>query len=150
MMQLVTGLFLGATALEFVIYFWHRFVEHGEFGLEARHVIHHTVLYPAGSRPTEKYLNAWAWSWAIPIIGISALSMAVLPQWLAIGTVSGGLAYAWLLLKVHGLFHVKNHRLWAHGWWHRLANRHELHHEHGCNYGILLFSMDRLFGTFRA
>lgn len=148
-MQTAMGVILGVLAVEFVIYFWHRFVEHGRFALAKRHIIHHEVLYPAGRRPTAKYLNARAWSWAIPVASIAGFSLAALPLGLAIAVAGGAVAYGALLLKVHNLFHVRDHRLWLYGWWHRLVQLHEQHHRHDCNYGILLFGMDRLFGTYR-
>jgi hypothetical protein len=156
---LLVWFLLGIPLVEVTGYFWHRFVEHGGLAGEAlryRHWIHHEREYPAHDlRPDQAYQDARDWSWYV----LSALTFCLLGFLVVIGILpfvwmlalsTGGVLYARFVVGVfHDLFHVpKNHWVHRFSWFQRLMFLHDLHHWQRCNYGIVFFWMDRLFGTF--
>jgi sterol desaturase/sphingolipid hydroxylase (fatty acid hydroxylase superfamily) len=144
---------LGVFSVEFVGYFWHRWVEHRELlgkGVTFRHYRHHEVEYPVNKLRTKNYRNANSWTWYV-VGTITTVCAAYIAPWqYAVAFGIGGWVYAWgIVLNMHSAFHVSDHLLWKFKWFQKLVHLHDIHHYDNCNYGICLFFMDKLFGTYR-
>lgn len=148
---------LGAVLLvEAIGYFWHRFAEHlGWLGdtIRYRHWVHHEVDYPIDRlRPAGEwqYHRAGAWTWFV-LGGVAAvLIFWLLPLSVALPLALGAFLYSWGVISyLHDRFHVEGHWLTKFAWFQRVRRLHDIHHWQPCNYGILFFWMDRLFGTLR-
>ncbi len=140
--------------VEAIGYLWHRFAEHlGWLGdtIRYRHWVHHELDYPVDRlRPSgvEKYRKAGSWTWFAlgGIVGV--LIFWLLPLRTAAPVALGALVYSWGVISyLHDSFHVEGHWLQRFDWFRRVRTRHDIHHWQPCNYGILFFGMDRLFGT---
>lgn len=73
-----------------------------------------------------------------------------LPLWIlaVLGPVM--LGYGLLNDHVHDAFHVDNHLLSRFAWFSKLQRSHFIHHRNmKVNFGIINFTWDRVFGTFR-
>lgn len=151
---LYLGLFFiaGPFVVEFVGYFWHRWIEHkGMFGkgVAFRHYKHHEVEYPVDRLRTHKYRNANSWTWYAVGIVTSILAAMFAPWDYALAFGLGAWIYAWgIVLNMHTAFHIKGHFLWKYKWFRKLVRLHDIHHYDNMNYGICLFFMDRIFGTY--
>jgi sterol desaturase/sphingolipid hydroxylase (fatty acid hydroxylase superfamily) len=149
---------LGVPLVEVVGYLWHRFVQHrGLLGeaLRQRHFVHHQHEYPAENlRPNRQYQDAKDWSWHI--LALMTFCLLGLLAWLdflpfrfMLVLSVGGVVYARYVVGVfHDACHVPQHWLHRFRWFQRLMYLHDLHHWTPCNYGIVFFWMDRLFGTY--
>ena len=139
--------------VEFVGYFWHRWVEHREVlgkGVAFRHYKHHETEYPVNKLRTNKYHNANSWTWYAVGLVTSVLAFTFAPWQYALSFGLGAWIYAWgIVLNMHTAFHVNGHRLWKYKWFQKLVKLHDIHHYDNVNYGICFFFMDRLFGTYR-
>jgi sterol desaturase/sphingolipid hydroxylase (fatty acid hydroxylase superfamily) len=150
---------LGVPLVEVVGYLWHRFIEHGGLlgeTLRHRHWVHHEREYPAENlRPNKQYQDAKDWSWYLLavltfcVLGLLAwLHILPLPSMLALSV--GGVVYARYVVGIfHDVYHLPDHWLHQFRWFRRLMYLHDLHHWTRCNYGIVVFWMDRLFCTYR-
>ena len=142
----------GPLLVEFVGYFWHRWVEHkGMLGKEVafRHYKHHEVEYPVNRLRTNTYRNANSWTWYAIGLVTSVLAFTFAPWQYALSFGAGAWLYAWgIVLNMHTAFHVKGHFLWKYKWFRKLVKLHDIHHFDNKNYGICFFFMDRLFGTY--
>ena len=145
---------VGPLVVEVVGYAWHRYVEHkctlGKV-LAIRHYKHHEVFYPREKlRSHDAYVDAKSWTWYTVGIVTSLILLLTLPLSNALCVLLGAWAYAWgLTLHMHSAFHVRKHCLWRFRWFRRIARLHDIHHHDNCNYGICLFFMDRIFGTYK-
>ena len=143
---------LGVFAVEFVGYFWHRWVEHKELlgrGVTFRHYKHHEVEYPVNKLRTDSYRNANSWTWYVVGMTASVVAPFIAPWQYALPFAISGWVYAWIIvLNMHSAFHVKGHLLWRYKWFQKLVKLHDIHHYENCNYGICLFFMDKIFGTY--
>jgi sterol desaturase/sphingolipid hydroxylase (fatty acid hydroxylase superfamily) len=142
--------------VEAIGYFWHRFAEHlGWAGdtVRYRHWVHHERDYPVGRlRPSgaREYRAAGSWTWFALGAVVIALIFLLLPFAYALPLALGSLLYAWGVIGyLHERFHVDGHWLQRFSWFRRIRRLHDIHHWRPCNYGILFFWMDRLFGTLR-
>jgi sterol desaturase/sphingolipid hydroxylase (fatty acid hydroxylase superfamily) len=140
--------------VEAVGYLWHRFAEHlGWMGntIRYRHWVHHEMDYPIDNlRPAgqTEYRRAGSWTWFVLGAVAAALMFWLLPLWAAVPLASGVALYAWCVISyLHDSFHVQGHWLERFAWFRRIRRLHDIHHWQPCNYGILFFWMDRLFGT---
>ena len=82
---------------------------------------------------------AWAalFAWLVPV----PLAIA-----LALGIAASFAAHVYL----HAQYHVHGSRLQRYSWFRRRRLLHAVHHRDGTrNFGLIDFSWDRLFGTFR-
>ena len=148
---------VGAHVLDEVIgYLWHRAAEHNGMLGEAiryRHWWHHMKDYPVEDlRPTgvAEYKSAGSWSWYVLAVGTLLLAFFALPLHDFVPLALGGIIYAWYGSNYfHSAFHIERHWLNRFQWFRRLVKRHDIHHWAPCNYGILFFWMDWLFGTLR-
>lgn len=145
---------LGIFTVEFVGYFWHRWVEHKEIlgkQIAFRHYKHHEVQYPVNKlRNGPGYESADSWTWQV-VGGLTTLTSFLVAPWpLALTFSLTGWLYAWgIVANMHSLFHIRKHALWRFKWFQKLVKLHDIHHYDNCNYGICFFFMDRLFGTYR-
>ena len=142
--------------VEAVGYLWHRFAEHlGWLGdtIRYRHWVHHELDYPIEHlRPEDRarYRDAGSWTWFVLGAACLALIVAIAPPSVALPLAAGVVFYSWAVIAyLHGRFHVAGHWLQRFGWFRRVRRLHDIHHWQPCNYGILFFGMDRLFGTLR-
>jgi sterol desaturase/sphingolipid hydroxylase (fatty acid hydroxylase superfamily) len=142
----------GPFVVELVGYFWHRWVEHRELlgkTVAFRHYKHHETEYPVNRLRTNEYRNANSWTWYVVGISASIIAPLVAPIEYAIPFALGAWVYAWgIVLNMHTAFHVNGHFLWKYKWFQKLVKLHDIHHYDNVNYGICLFFMDRLFGTY--
>jgi sterol desaturase/sphingolipid hydroxylase (fatty acid hydroxylase superfamily) len=150
----ILSFLIGPLVVEVVGYFWHRYVEHKcKLGtlLATRHYEHHEVFYPVEKlRGHDTYMDAKSWTWYAVGVVTSAIVLLTLPHSSALFVLLGAWAYAWgLTLHMHTAFHVRKHCLWRFKWFRRIARLHDIHHYDNCNYGICLFFMDRIFGTYK-
>ena len=142
--------------VELVGYLWHRFAEHlGWVGdtVRYRHWVHHERDYPVSClRPPEEgsYRTAGSWTWFM-LGAVSVILMFLLmPLGDAVALALGVIVYSWGVISyLHGRFHVEGHWLQRYAWFRRIRRLHDIHHWQPCNYGILFFGLDRLFGTLR-
>jgi sterol desaturase/sphingolipid hydroxylase (fatty acid hydroxylase superfamily) len=149
--------FLGGIILvEFVGYFWHRWVEHKEVlgkSVAFRHYKHHEVQYPVNKlRTNGPYESADSWTWYTVGILTTICAFVILPVWYALTFVVAAWIYAhYIVANLHSAFHLSGgtHFLWKYKWFQKLVKLHDIHHYDNCNYGICFFFMDRLFGTYR-
>jgi sterol desaturase/sphingolipid hydroxylase (fatty acid hydroxylase superfamily) len=142
--------------VELVGYLWHRFAEHlGWLGDTMRycHWVHHELDYPVESlRPSGRasYRKAGSWTWFALGGAAIVLMFLLLPLADAAALALGVVAYSWGVISyLHCRFHVDSHWLQRFAWFRRLRRLHDIHHWQPCNYGILFFGLDRLFGTLR-
>ena len=146
---LIAGPFL----VEFVGYFWHRWVEHHELlgkKIAFRHYKHHEIEYPVAKLRTNTYNNANSWTWYAVGLVTSAVLFIVAPWNYALAFMLGAWVYAWgVVLNMHTAFHIKGHLLWKFKWFQKLVKLHDVHHYDNYNYGICLFFMDKIFGTYK-
>ena len=87
----------GPFVVEFVGYFWHRWVEHkGLFGKSVafRHYKHHEVEYPIHRLRTKEYRNANSWTWYAVGLVVSFLAAIFVPWQLALSFGAGAWIYA--------------------------------------------------------
>ncbi len=146
----------GPLLVEFVGYFWHRWVEHREVlgkSISFRHYRHHEVQYPVHKlRTNGPYDSADSWTWYV-VGGLStAGSISLLPIAYAIPFIAGAWIYAHFIVgNMHSAFHLNGgtHLLWKYKWFQKLVKLHDIHHYDNCNYGICFFMMDKIFGTYR-
>jgi sterol desaturase/sphingolipid hydroxylase (fatty acid hydroxylase superfamily) len=142
----------GVIIVEFVGYLWHRWVEHRELlgkNVAFRHYKHHETVYPVTNLRTVEYKNANSWTWYAVGLVTSVTAFTFAPWQYALAFALGAWIYAWgIVLNMHSLFHVSGHRLWKYKWFRKLVKLHDIHHYDNVNYGICLFFMDRLFGTY--
>jgi len=153
-----TALFFlaGPFLVEFVGYFWHRWVEHREVlgkAISFRHYKHHEVQYPVNKLRTDgPYDSADSWTWYV-VGGVSTVgALLLLPIAYAIPFILGAWIYAhYIVANMHSAFHLNGgtHFLWKYKWFHKLVKLHDIHHYDNCNYGICFFMMDKIFGTYR-
>jgi sterol desaturase/sphingolipid hydroxylase (fatty acid hydroxylase superfamily) len=149
--------FLGGIFLvEFVGYFWHRWVEHKEVlgkSISFRHYKHHEVQYPVNNlRTNGPYESADSWTWYTVGIVTTIIAFIFLPLWCALTFTSTAWIYAhFIVATMHSAFHLTGgtHFLWKFKWFQKLVKLHDIHHYDNCNYGICFFFMDKLFGTYR-
>ena len=146
----------GVILVEFVGYFWHRWVEHKEVlgkSISFRHYKHHEVQYPVSNlRTNGPYESADSWTWYLVGILTTICAFIILPIWYALAFVSTAWIYAhYIVASLHSAFHLSGgtHFLWRYKWFQKLVKLHDIHHYDNCNYGICFFFMDRLFGTYR-
>jgi len=134
-------------------YFWHRFVEHsGIFGenIRFKHWIHHERDYPTTSlRPSKKYTSAKSYGWYILTVFLVVSTYLLLPLHYSMPMILGGLIYAKFVISAfHSSFHKKNFWMNRYNWYKELVRLHDIHHYKPVNYGINIFFLDKLFGTF--
>ena len=147
-------IFLGPLVIEVAGYFWHRYVEHEGMAGKAvmqKHIQHHEVDYPTSElRPdTTKYKNAKSWSWYVLTVILIVSALIILPRPYSFFTILGGLVYAKFAVQYfHRAFHLPHHWLQNYTWFRNLTHLHDIHHYENANYGIVLFFMDRVFGTY--
>ena len=146
----------GVILVEFVGYFWHRWVEHKEVlgkSISFRHYKHHEVQYPVNKlRTNGPYESADSWTWYTVGILTTILAFVLLPVWYALTFVGTAWIYAhYIVANLHSAFHLSGgvHFLWKYKWFQKLVKLHDIHHYDNCNYGICFFYMDKLFGTYR-
>tara|TARA_R100000808_G_C2155151_1_gene166905 strand:+ start:1251 stop:1859 length:609 start_codon:yes stop_codon:yes gene_type:complete len=147
-------LLAGPLLVEFVGYFWHRWVEHRELlGKEVafRHYKHHELQYPVNALRTDgPYDSADSWTWYAVGIATTVTAFSFAPWQYALPFTAGAWIYAnYIVARMHSAFHVKGHFLWKFRWFRRLVRLHDIHHFDNVNYGICFFFMDRIFGTYR-
>ena len=77
----------GIILVEFVGYFWHRWVEHKEVlgkSIAFRHYKHHEVQYPVNKlRTNGPYESADSWTWYTVGILTTICAFVILPVWYA-------------------------------------------------------------------
>lgn len=154
LIYLTLFLIAGPLLVEFVGYFWHRWVEHREiFGknVSFRHYKHHEIQYPVNKlRTSGEYDSADSWTWYAVGIITTIIAFSVAPWMYALSFTAGAWIYAnYIVAKMHSAFHVNKHFLWKFKWFQKLVKLHDIHHYDNVNYGICFFFMDRLFGTYR-
>ena len=147
-------LLAGPLLVEFVGYFWHRWVEHREVlgkNISFRHYKHHEVQYPVNRLRTDgPYDSADSWTWYVVGIASTIVSFSIMPWTYAIAFTSGAWVYAhYIVAPMHSAFHIKGHWLWRYKWFRKLVTLHDIHHFDNANYGICFFMMDKIFGTYR-
>jgi sterol desaturase/sphingolipid hydroxylase (fatty acid hydroxylase superfamily) len=144
----------GPFLVEFVGYFWHRWVEHRELlgkKVSFRHYKHHEVQYPVKKlRNGGPYDSADSWTWyAVGMIAM-VVSFLIAPWQYALSFSAGAWIYGhWIVAQMHSAFHITGHFLWKYEWFQKLVKLHDIHHYDNVNYGICFFFMDRLCGTYR-
>jgi len=146
----------GPFLVEFVGYFWHRWVEHREVlgkSISFRHYRHHEVQYPVNKLRTDgPYDSADSWTWYV-VGGVSTVgAFLFMPVPYALSFTLGAWIYAhYIVANMHSAFHLNGgtHFLWNYKWFHKLVKLHDIHHYGNCNYGICFFMMDKIFGTYR-
>ena len=146
--------------IEFFGYIWHRNVHHmGLLGnvLRVTHWKHHCIDYPAGDMWTNKmkentskivdreafpftfgailfsyicYKNNIIDRSDLKLYSIMVISMGILNQY------------------IHDSYHIKNHWLNKYKFYRKNKICHDIHHRLNCNYGILTYTFDRIFGTY--
>jgi sterol desaturase/sphingolipid hydroxylase (fatty acid hydroxylase superfamily) len=151
--QIISFLFIGPLFVEVGGYFWHRFAEHyGLLGetVRTRHIVHHQKDYPVQAlRPKTAYRSANSWSWYVLAVILIAAAYAIFPLRYSLPMIVGGLLYAtFVVSNFHKSFHLHETWLQRFSWYERLVRLHDIHHYAPVNYGINLFFMDRLFGTY--
>jgi sterol desaturase/sphingolipid hydroxylase (fatty acid hydroxylase superfamily) len=124
------------------------------------HMEHHLSLYPPGKLTSDKYLSS-KWYHNGPLLFTPPLVFLLL--------VFGGILWLchaplWMLLvfgvslvgfglvndACHDSFHQRKHWLNRYTWYKRLRKLHFRHHrDMSCNFGIMSFAWDRVFGTAR-
>lgn len=136
-------------------YFWHRFIQHmGLLGdiFRRRHYRHHEKDYPETSlRPGDlkEYKSAGQWDWYFVAAATIIIIFKIFPLRDAIPLTLGALIYAkYAVDYFHQVFHLPNHWLHKYQLFQNLMIYHDNHHYQRCNYGIILFFMDKLCGTF--
>ena len=153
LLVVIIGLLIGPVLVEVAGYVWHRYAEHkgimGEI-VRHKHIVHHEVLYPIDDlRHGEHYEDAHSWTWyAVGGLG-TALFLYFIPLQLSVPITIGGWAYGMFLEFCHRAYHLPKHVLHRFKWYKTLERRHDIHHYGPYNYGILVFFMDRIFGTLR-
>ncbi len=123
------------------------------------HMVHHFKLYPIDDFESDSYRSAGKDSGtifftvlAIPLLAIpiGAWLLTPLSLFWAIGSIVGGIVFGLLNDWVHASFHVRKNLLRYIPGWQKMRDRHYQHHiDVTANYGIWLFSWDRVFGTLR-
>lgn len=167
---MIISFFIGIFLAEFLGYFQHRFV--GHVGIlrflkndifRARHFHHHHVAYPKKSLLSKSYQA----SCDIVFHPLGVVVIAILGICTYVGYVSlshslsllfGALLYAILIIDtLHSLHHLDIKI--AHK--HLLVNvvgvkrflylreLHNFHHKYNCNYTILMWWIDWIFGTYK-
>ena len=147
-------LLAGPLLVEFVGYFWHRWVEHREVlgkKVSFRHYKHHELQYPVNSLRTDgPYESADSWTWYVVGAASTIISFIIMPPFYAGAFTLGAWVYAhYIVARMHSAFHIKGHFLWKFKWFRKLVTLHDIHHFDNVNYGICFFFMDRIFGTYR-
>lgn len=130
--------------------------------LHRAHMTHHITLYPPEDCVSDEYRNPGKDNTVI-IFGAAALPLVALPiilgalHMLSLALVITSLFVMIVMSFLHGYlhdsFHIKNHWLYRMPLVNKIFSRwvyiHWLHHvDMNTNYGIFLFFLDRLFGTF--
>lgn len=144
---------LGPVVVEITGYFWHRFVEHGGiFGstIQYKHYLHHERDYPTTKlRPRESYTSARSFGWYLLTIFLVTSTYLLLPLRYSLPMILSGLIYAKFVISTfHSSFHKKGYWLNRYSWYKKLVYLHDIHHYKPVNYGINLFVLDKLFGTY--
>lgn len=124
------------------------------------HMDHHTKQYPPSDLVSEKYrASKWyhsgiflftpAFIFLLAGLGIPAHLLG-LPLW-GIGVFGGVMLFFGLLNDyVHDNMHVEDHWLTRFTWFRRARTTHFVHHRNmKKNFGIFIFTWDRVFGTYR-
>lgn len=144
-------------------YFVHKSLHQPWAGrLHQSHMTHHLKLYPYNDYLSDKYRNAGKDN-TLKIFALAAVPLVAIPIVLGIvGILSVGLmivslsvmgVMSFLHSYLHDSFHIRNHWLYrvpvVKHWFDRWVHIHWLHHvDMGTNYGIFLFFLDQLFGTY--
>lgn len=144
---------LGPVVVEITGYFWHRFVEHaGIFGesIRFKHWMHHEHDYPTTSlRPSSKYSSARSFGWYLLTVFLVVATYLLLPLRYSLPMILSGLIYAKFVISAfHSSFHKKDFWMNRYKWYKKLVYLHDIHHYKPVNYGINLFFLDKLFGTY--
>jgi sterol desaturase/sphingolipid hydroxylase (fatty acid hydroxylase superfamily) len=126
------------------------------------HMTHHLRLYPPQDYLSDKYRNAGKDN-TVLIFGAAAIPLVAIPivlgvlhfvPWtLSITSLLIMLIMSFLHSYLHDAFHIRNHWLYRipliNKMFKRWVHIHWLHHvDQKKNYGIFLFFLDRLFGTY--
>lgn len=124
------------------------------------HMQHHLELYPPSDLVSEKYRSAkWYHSGPllfspafVVIMGIAGTITWQLgwPAWVTLTLCSVLLGFGFMSDAVHDSFHIIMHPLSRFKWWQKARELHFLHHRNmKVNFGIFVFTFDRVFKTFR-
>lgn len=122
------------------------------------HLTHHLKLYPHTNFLSNSYRNAKSDN-SIRFFAIMAIPLYIIPILFYLFKILSidyiiiiyvvelitGLLHNYL----HEFFHIRNHWLTKYNWFNKLVKLHYTHHLYmNKNYGIFIFSWDRLFKTF--
>ena len=143
---------------EFLGYMWHRNVNHmGLLGSNIRftHWKHHHIDYPPGDMITNKYKNPKLFDSEMWTFGFGAIiSVILFFKYIKFTKKEKIILIIFFLLigitnsVIHDSYHVHNHHLNKYKWYRSKKNAHDIHHRLNCNYGIITYTFDRLFGTY--
>lgn len=143
----------GPVITEVAAHLWHRFIEHWGFlgdKVRTRHWEHHEVNYPHDNLRGDTYRDASVISLYLGVGATVLLLVGFLPWAYSIPLVVSGVIYGWFLVYYfHKNYHITDHWLNKLAWFRNLVKLHDIHHWGPYNYGILMFPMDRLLGTYR-
>lgn len=160
----IVMIFRGVILVEFVGYFYHRFLEHLGFATrlikqvrknQKNHWKHHMIDYPVGpvyikNKPYMHSQKGLPWEWIFP--GIILVSSVFYFQGITAANVillSTVTLYMLFFALVHSRFHVKVNPWVYSKYFHWLEDIHVLHHyDQTTNYSITNPLSDIIFGTY--
>jgi len=174
-MWLIGAVLFGVIFSEFVGYWLHRLIHSGKIEyLSTNHMEHHLREYgPRMSQRTENYklsnvaaFGSLGLEWWIPISAVAVssfvlflllgLSLKFTSVMMIMAILWGVLMFAYMhdALHIKGVWMLKDTGLFR--WFKETRRLHNIHHiqinDEGrmdCNFGICMFWMDKLFGTYR-
>jgi len=142
--------------VELVGYLWHRFVAHlGYLGdtIRITHYCHHEEIYPHTDFESVKYHTAHdTWPWYIPFFLAVAIMLLlwgnrVMATATLVFVLIYAIVHAYSISYIHDSYHIKDHWLNNFAWYRENRRLHYIHHLDNCNYGITIYTMDKIFGT---
>lgn len=125
------------------------------------HLQHHVELYPPDDLISERY-RASKWYNSGPLLFAPVFVVIMLvagaitwklgwPVWVIVTLCANLLGFGFFNDYVHDSFHIKDHWLGRFKWWKDARDLHFIHHMNmRVNFGIVLFSWDKVFKTLRS
>jgi len=128
-------------------------------GFNTAHMTHHLKLYPVNDYQSETYRDPWKdntvrffafASIPLVIIPVILLALGIIPLSVFIATAVAMTIVGFANGYLHDVFHIKNHWLSRYSWFRELTRLHYLHHvDMQRNFGIFMFSWDKLLGSYK-
>lgn len=139
---------------ELIGYWFHRLMHSTVFpAIHRRHMEHHEIQYPRKNLSSENYRHTeglstfWLFFPLVILMGI--LHLFLLPLYLFIPYFTVVSVAGLIQDYLHEGSHLRGFWLNKYKWYRRMRARHHVHHVYqGTNFGIYLFGLDRVFGTY--